>query len=141
MLHKINPIKFENSEGNTGVGNALFKFFSDGLPDYRLQRHLSDSTIERNLGVAFAHSLIAYEYTLKGLDKIGINENKVINELKKHPEIISEAYQTILKREGIEYPYEKLKELTKSKKVTLNDLRNFVDKLESLYPEFYIQNE
>ena len=130
MPHKINPIKFENSEGNLGMANALFEFFSRKLPVSRLQRDLSDSTVERNFGTAFAHCLIAYEYLLKGLSRIKIDENKVRQELQNHPEIIAEAIQTVLRREGAAMPYEKLKDLTRGKQITLNDIHRFVDELD-----------
>lgn len=129
MPHKINPIKFENSEGNLGIANALFEFFARKLPISRLQRDLSDSTVERNFGTAFAHSFIAYEYLLKGLSKIEVNKNKVQEVLNYHPEIIAEAVQTILRREGLEFPYEKLKALTRGKKVTMIDFHIFIDSL------------
>ena len=117
MPHKVNPIDFENSEGNLGLANALFSYFSTKLPVSRLQRDLSDSTVERNVGVALAHSLIGYKSALKGLTKISVNELKVIRALEEHPEIISEAIQTVLRRERAEMPYEKLKELTRGKKL------------------------
>ena len=96
----------------------------------RLQRDLSDSTIERNFGAALGHCLIAYEFLLKGLNSISINEKKVTEELNKHPEVIAEAIQTILRREGVKMPYEKLKELTRGKQVSLGAIYNFVDSLE-----------
>ncbi len=130
MPHKINPIKFENSEGNLGIANALFEFFARKLPISRLQRDLSDSTVERNFGVAFSHSFIAYEYLLKGLSRIEVNENKVREVLSNHVEVIAEAVQTILRREGVEMPYEKLKELTRGKHVTLQDIGKFIDSLD-----------
>ncbi|PIR68057.1 adenylosuccinate lyase [Candidatus Nomurabacteria bacterium CG10_big_fil_rev_8_21_14_0_10_35_16] len=129
MPHKINPIKFENSEGNLGAANALFEFFARKLPISRLQRDLSDSTVQRNFGTAFAHSLIAYEYLLKGLSRISVNKNKVTEVLNQHTEVIAEAIQTILRREGVEFPYEKLKSLTRGKNVTLKDFRKFVENL------------
>ncbi|OGI85782.1 adenylosuccinate lyase [Candidatus Nomurabacteria bacterium RIFCSPLOWO2_01_FULL_39_17] len=130
MPHKINPIKFENSEGNLSVANAFFEFFARKLPISRLQRDLSDSTVQRNFGTAFAHSLIAYEYLLKGLSKIKVNEQRVREILKNHPEVVAEAIQTILRREGIQMPYEKLKELTRGKNIKLADIRNFINTLE-----------
>jgi adenylosuccinate lyase len=130
MPHKINPIKFENSEGNLGMANALFEFFARKLPISRLQRDLSDSTVERNFGTALSHCLIAYEYLLKGLSRITVNEKKVRTDLNSHPEIIAEAIQTILRREGIKMPYEQLKELTRGKQVTLADIRRFIDNLD-----------
>jgi adenylosuccinate lyase len=130
MPHKINPIKFENSEGNLGLANALFEFFARKLPISRLQRDLSDSTVERNFGTAFSHCLIAYEYLLKGLSRITINEQKVRGDLNKHPEIVAEAIQTVLRREGVKMPYEQLKELTRGKQISLADIHHFIDNLE-----------
>ena len=129
MPHKVNPIKFENSEGNLGMANALFEFFARKLPISRLQRDLSDSTVERNFGVAFSHSLIAYEYLLKGLSQITVNEKKIKEELENHPEVIAEAIQTILRREGAKMPYEELKALTRGRKVTMADFEKFIDGL------------
>jgi adenylosuccinate lyase len=130
MPHKINPIKFENSEGNLGMANSMFEFFARKLPVSRLQRDLSDSTVERNFGTAFAHCLIAYEYVLKGLKTIGVNEKKIKEELNNHPEVIAEAIQTILRREGEKMPYEKLKDLTRGKQITLSDIHMFIDSLD-----------
>ncbi|MBU1644031.1 MAG: adenylosuccinate lyase [Nanoarchaeota archaeon] len=130
MPHKINPIDFENSEGNLGLANALFGYFSSKLPVSRLQRDLSDSTIERNFGVALGHSLIGYKSARKGLSKIAVNEQKVVEELENHPEVISEAIQTVLRREGAEMPYERLKELTRGRKPTRDDFRTFIDGLD-----------
>ena len=130
MPHKINPIDFENSEGNLGLANALFEFFARKLPISRLQRDLSDSTVERSFGTAFGHSYLAYLSLLKGLSKISVNENKIKEDLNNHPEIITEAIQTILRREGEKMPYEKLKELTRGKQVTLSDIHKFIDTLE-----------
>ena len=130
MPHKINPIKFENSEGNLGLANSMFEFFGRKLPISRLQRDLSDSTVQRNFGTAFSHSFIAYEYLLKGLSKISVNKNKVLEALNSHPEIIAEAIQTILRREGQEFPYEKLKDLTRGKIVSKEDFKKFIGNLE-----------
>lgn len=130
MPHKINPIKFENSEGNLGLANTLFEFFSRKLPISRLQRDLSDSTVERNFGTALAHCLIAYEYLLKGLSRITVNEQKAREDLNNHPEIIAEAIQTVLRREGVKMPYEQLKELTRGKQITLADIHKFIDGLQ-----------
>ncbi|MFC1780427.1 adenylosuccinate lyase [Patescibacteria group bacterium] len=138
MPHKVNPINFENAEGNLGIANSLFSFFSSKVPISRLQRDLSGSTVRRNYGVAFGHSLVAYKSILKGLDKIEINKEKIIQELKNHPEVISEAIQTILRRENVEKPYEKLKELTRGKKITKNIIDNFIDQLD-ISPE--VKNE
>ncbi len=130
MPHKVNPIDFENSEGNLGLANALLGYFSSKLPVSRLQRDLSDSTVERNFGVALGHSLIGYKSAQKGLSKIAINEQKVVEELENHPEVISEAIQTVLRREGAEMPYERLKELTRGRKPTMDDFRRFIDGLD-----------
>ena len=126
MPHKINPIDFENSEGNLGLANALFEFYARKLPISRLQRDLSDSTVERSFGTAFGHTYLAYTSLLKGLSKITINENKIKEDLNAHPEVIAEAIQTILRREDISMPYEQLKELTRGKEVTLADIREFI---------------
>ena len=130
MPQKVNPIDFENSEGNLCMANSLFEFFSRKLPISRLQRDLSDSTVKRNFGVALSHSLIGYKSTLKGLSKIAVDEVRVIEEVKKNPQLIAEAIQTILRRENIEGAYEKLKELTRGKKVTLNDFGGFIEELD-----------
>lgn len=129
MPHKINPIKFENSEGNLGLANALFEFFARKLPVSRLQRDLSDSTVERNFGVALSHSLIAYNYLIKGLSRISVNQRKIKEDLNAHPEVITEAIQTILRREGVKMPYEKLKELTRGKQISLEDIHKFINTL------------
>ncbi|MFA6076740.1 MAG: adenylosuccinate lyase [Candidatus Paceibacterota bacterium] len=130
MPHKINPIDFENSEGNLGLANALFEFFARKLPISRLQRDLSDSTVERAFGTAFGHSYLAYTSLLKGLNKIKVNEIKIKEDLMAHPEVITEAIQTILRREDVKMPYEKLKELTRGKEVTLSDIHEFINTLE-----------
>ncbi len=130
MPHKVNPLDFENSEGNLGIANALLGFFSTKLPISRLQRDLTDSTVSRNFGVAFAHSLLGYLSTLRGLEKISVNENKMRQELQNHPEIISEAIQTVLRVKGVPVPYEKLKALTQGKVITLKDIYAFVDSLD-----------
>ena len=129
MPHKINPIDFENSEGNLGIANALFEFFARKLPISRLQRDLSDSTVERAFGTAFGHSYLAYTSLLRGLGKISINEAKIRKDLNNHPEVITEAIQTILRREGVDMPYEKLKALTRGKEITLSDIHKFIDTL------------
>jgi len=129
MPHKINPIDFENSEGNLGIANALFEFFARKLPVSRLQRDLSDSTVERSFGTAFGHSVLAYVMIQKGLGKISVNENKIKEELLSHPEIIAEAIQTVLRRENYPIPYESLKELTRGKEVTMNDFVKFIENL------------
>ncbi len=129
MPHKINPIDFENSEGNLGLANALFEFFARKLPISRLQRDLSDSTVERAMGTAFGHSLLAYLSLQKGLSKITINENKIKEDLLAHPEIIAEAIQTVLRRENYPIPYEALKELTRGKQITMDNFSIFIDNL------------
>ena len=129
MPHKINPIDFENSEGNLGIANALFEFFARKLPISRLQRDLSDSTVERAFGTAFGHSFLAYVSLLKGLSKISINENKIKEDLLAHPEIIAEAIQTVLRCENYPIPYEALKELTRGKQITMADFATFIDTL------------
>ncbi len=130
MPHKVNPIDFENSEGNLGIANALLGYFAAKLPISRLQRDLSDSTVERNFGVALGHSLIGYKSAQKGLRKVSVNEQKVVEELENHPEVISEAIQTVLRREGVEMPYERLKELTRGRKTTMDNFRTFIDGLD-----------
>ncbi|RJQ33971.1 adenylosuccinate lyase [Candidatus Parcubacteria bacterium] len=148
MPHKVNPIDFENAEGNLGIANALFNHFSTKLPISRLQRDLSDSTVERAFGTAFAHTVIAYKSLAKGFGKIQVNEQAMLEALRSHPEVLAEAIQTVLRANGAEMPYEKLKELTRGKQVTLEDLQTFVDgldvsleikqKLKDLSPEQYI---
>lgn len=130
MPHKVNPIDFENAEGNLGLANSLFAFFGNKLPISRLQRDLSDSTVLRNIGTSFAYSLIAYKSLQKGLTKIEVNETKVSEILEAHWEVISEGIQTILRREHIETPYELLKELTRGKKITQKDFEDFINKLD-----------
>jgi adenylosuccinate lyase len=130
MPHKVNPIDFENAEGNLGTANALFEFFARKLPVSRLQRDLSDSTVERSFGTALAHCLIAYKAILKGLGKISVNEEKMRADLHAHPEVVAEAIQTILRREGVAMPYEELKKLTRGKQVTMEDIATFIDGLE-----------
>jgi len=129
MPHKINPINFENSEGNLGIANALFEFFARKLPISRLQRDLSDSTVERTFGTALGHSYLAYEMLLGGLEKISVNEVKIKEDLLSHPEVITEAIQTILRRENYPMPYEALRELSRGKKLSLEDIYTFIDTL------------
>jgi adenylosuccinate lyase len=129
MPHKINPIDFENSEGNLGLANTLFEFFARKLPISRLQRDLSDSTVERAFGSAFGHSLLAYSSLLKGLSKIEVNYAKIKEDLLEHPEVVAEAIQTVLRREGYPIPYEALKELTRGKEVTMEDFKVFINNL------------
>ncbi len=130
MPHKINPIDFENSEGNLGVANALFTHLSDKLPLSRLQRDLTDSTVARNIGVPIAHSLLAYKMLLKGLNNLILNEEKINTDLEDNWAIVAEAIQTILRREGFPKPYEKLKELTRTNdKIDKKAIHDFIKKL------------
>ncbi len=148
MPHKVNPIDFENAEGNFGIANALFTHFSQKLPISRLQRDLSDSTVGRAFGTAFAHSLIGYRSLVRGLGKISVNQEAMLAALEQHPEVLAEAIQTVLRKEGVEVPYEKLKALTRGKQVTLDDFAAFIDgldikagikkRLKALRPENYI---
>ncbi len=131
MPHKINPIDFENSEGNLGVANSLLTHLSEKLPISRLQRDLTDSTVLRNLGVPIAHSFIAYNSLLKGLKKLIVNENKIKEDLDKNWLVVSEAIQTILRREGFENPYELLKDLTrKNKYIGEKEIKSFINSLQ-----------
>ncbi|HEY3232287.1 MAG TPA: adenylosuccinate lyase [Roseiflexaceae bacterium] len=130
MPHKVNPIDFENGEGNLGLANALLEFFSRKLPISRLQRDLSDSTVLRNLGVAFGHSLFAYRRILRGLGKLTVDRERLLDELRAHPEVLAEAVQTILRRAGYHEPYEALKGLARGKVLTLDGLRAFVETLD-----------
>lgn len=114
MPHKVNPIDFENSEGNLGIANAIFEHLSAKLPISRLQRDLTDSTVLRNVGVPFGHTIIAFEATLKGLNKLLLNEAKFAEDLEKNWAVVAEAIQTILRREGYPNPYEALKDLTRT---------------------------
>ena len=131
MPHKVNPIDFENSEGNLGLANSTFDFFSNKLTKSRLQRDLTDSTVLRNIGVPFGHTLISFESLLKGLKKIYVNEVKINKDVEDNWIVVSEAIQTILRREGYSNPYEIMKELTRSnKRVDKNSLHEFIDKLD-----------
>ncbi len=130
MPHKVNPIDFENAEGNLGIANALFEHLSAKLPISRLQRDLTDSTATRNIGVPFAHSMIAYNSMMKGLGKLLLNEQKISNDLENNWAVVAEAVQTILRREGYPNPYEALKELTRTgEKITIESIHHFIDKL------------
>ncbi|MGP1930542.1 MAG: adenylosuccinate lyase [Arsenophonus sp. ET-YP4-MAG3] len=130
MPHKVNPIDFENSEGNLGLANALLNHLTNKLPISRWQRDLTDSTVLRNLGVAIGHSLIAYQATLKGLNKLEVNEKNLQTELNDNWEVLTEAIQTVMRRYGIKKPYEKLKALTRGKHITPDDIKIFVDNLD-----------
>lgn len=127
MPHKVNPIDFENSEGNIGIANANFEHLSNKLPVSRLQRDLTDSTVLRNIGVPFGHSLIAFQSTLKGLNKLLLNEEKLNEDLENQWAVVAEAIQTILRREAYPNPYEALKELTRTNtKITKESMHKFI---------------
>ncbi len=130
MPHKVNPIDFENSEGNLGIANALFTHLAQKLPISRWQRDLTDSTVLRNLGVGFAHAMIAYQATRKGISKLQVNEANLAAELDANWEVLAEPIQTVMRRYGIEKPYEKLKELTRGKRVDGDSMREFIMTLE-----------
>ena len=131
MPHKVNPIDFENSEGNLGIANALFGYLAEKLPISRLQRDLTDSTILRNVGTPFGHSLIGFQSTLKGLGKLLLNEEKIKTDLENNWTVVAEAIQTILRREGYPNPYEALKELTRTNEVINQEaIHRYVDQLE-----------
>lgn len=130
MPHKVNPIDFENSEGNLGLANALFDHLAAKLPVSRWQRDLTDSTVLRNLGVGMGYSLIAYASTLKGISKLEVNADHLANELDHNWEVLAEPIQTVMRRYGIEKPYEKLKELTRGKRVDAQGMQSFIDGLE-----------
>jgi adenylosuccinate lyase len=150
MPHKVNPIDFENSEGNLGLANALLAHLASKLPISRWQRDLTDSTVLRNPGVAIAHSLVAYQATLKGLGKLEVDDEKMDADLNGSWEVLSEAIQTVMRRYGVEQPYEKLKELTRGKSIDRESLQAFVDgreipeeaksRLKALTPATYLGN-
>jgi len=131
MPHKVNPIDFENSEGNLGIANAIFEHLSAKLPVSRLQRNLTDSTVLRNVGVPFGHTLIGFQSTLKGLNKLLLNEAKFAEDLENNWPVVAEAIQNILRREAYPNPYEALKGLTRTnEKINKNSIANFIDTLE-----------
>ncbi len=131
MPHKVNPIDFENSEGNLGIANALFEHLSAKLPISRLQRDLTDSTVLRNIGVPIGHTLIAFQSTLKGLNKLLLNESKFAEDLENNWAVVAEAIQTILRREGYPNPYEALKGLTRTnERINQTSIANFIETLE-----------
>jgi adenylosuccinate lyase len=150
MPHKVNPIDFENSEGNLGVANALMQHLAQKLPISRWQRDLTDSTVLRTIGVGLAHSLIAYQASLKGIGKLLIDEARLLADLDNSWEVLAEPIQTVMRRYGIEEPYEKLKALTRGQAITPETLAAFVDGLDmpadakaalkALRPETYIGN-
>jgi adenylosuccinate lyase len=131
MPHKVNPIDFENSEGNLGIANAVFEFLASKLPISRLQRDLTDSTVLRNVGVPFGHTLIGLQSTLKGLKKLVVNTAKIEDDLNANWAVVAEAIQTILRKEGFPNPYEALKELTRTN-ATINReaIHQFIASLE-----------
>jgi len=130
MPHKVNPIDFENSEGNLGLANAVFSHLAEKLPISRWQRDLTDSTVLRNMGVGLAHTLIALQSTLKGIGKLEINAEALEADLAANPEVLAEPIQTVMRRYGIEQPYEKLKELTRGQRIDQATLVRFVQTLE-----------
>jgi adenylosuccinate lyase len=150
MPHKVNPIDFENSEGNLGLANAIMDHLAAKLPVSRWQRDLTDSTVLRNIGVGLAHSLIAYEASLKGISKLEVNPAQLGADLDASWEVLAEPIQTVMRRYGIEKPYEKLKELTRGKTITREALETFVDglaipddakaRLKAMTPASYIGN-
>lgn len=148
MPHKVNPIDFENSEGNLGVANSLLSHFSDKLLVSRMQRDLTDSTVLRNLGSAFAYSILAYKSALRGLDKLELNKKVVQDDLKDKWELLAEPIQTVMRKHKVTGAYEKLKDLTRGKDVTKSDVQKFINGLDipkaeksrllKLTPETYI---
>ncbi|MBA7528345.1 Adenylosuccinate lyase [subsurface metagenome] len=131
MPHKVNPIDFENAEGNLGLANSIFYHLAEKLPVSRLQRDLTDSTVLRNIGVPMAHSLIAYKSILKGLGKLLLNREKIDADLEENWSVVAEGIQTILRREGFPKPYEALLELTRTnKKITKERLSSFIETLD-----------
>tara|TARA_R110001592_G_scaffold116059_1_gene316937 strand:- start:76042 stop:77409 length:1368 start_codon:yes stop_codon:yes gene_type:complete len=150
MPHKVNPIDFENSEGNLGIANAIFGHLAQKLPISRWQRDLTDSTVLRNMGVGFGYSLIAYQSTLKGISKLELNEQRLAEDLSNTWEVLAEPVQTVMRRYNIPEPYEKLKALTRGQGITKETLLNFVETLDipedakaglrALTPASYIGN-
>ena len=131
MPHKINPIDFENAEGNLGIANSFLIYLSQKLPISRLQRDLTDSTTLRNIGVPFAHTLIAFKSLNKGLSKLLINKDKISKDLEENWSVVAEGIQTILRKEGYEGAYEKLKDLTrKNKKINQTVINKFIKSLD-----------
>jgi Adenylosuccinate lyase len=129
MPHKVNPIDFENAEGNFGIANALMNHFAEKLPVSRWQRDLTDSTVLRNLGTCLAHSLIGFKSLQKGISKLEINEDKLLEDLNANWEVLAEPIQTVMRRYGIEKPYEKLKELTRGQGIDQASIKVFIDSL------------
>ena len=129
MPHKVNPIDFENSEGNLGLANAILGFMARKLPISRMQRDLTDSTTLRNMGVGFAYTLIAIRSTLKGLGKLELNEARLAEDLDCNWEVLAEPIQTVMRKVGMDHPYERLKELTRGRRVTAQIMRDFIEAL------------
>ena len=148
MPHKVNPIDFENSEGNLGMANAVLRHMSEKLPVSRWQRDLTDSTVLRNIGVAFGYAVLAYDSTLRGLNKLEANPEKLAEDLDNTWEVLAEPVQTVMRRYGIENPYEQLKALTRGKGIAKEDLRSFIiglaipqdakDRLLAMTPASYV---
>ena len=130
MPHKVNPIDFENSEGNLGLSNAVFGFLARKLPISRMQRDLTDSTVLRNMGVAFGYALVAAKSTLKGLGKLELNEARLAEDLDHNWEVLAEPIQTVMRKVGMDHPYERLKELTRGRRVTPEIMKEFVENLD-----------
>ncbi|MEH6592660.1 MAG: lyase family protein, partial [Halioglobus sp.] len=130
MPHKVNPIDFENSEGNLGLANAIFQHLAAKLPVSRWQRDLTDSTVLRNMGVGMAYSLIAYASSLKGISKLELNASRLAQDLDNSWEVLAEPIQTVMRRYGIEKPYEKLKELTRGQDMSREVIQAFVEQLD-----------
>jgi adenylosuccinate lyase len=129
MPHKVNPIDFENSEGNLGLANSVLRHMADKLPVSRMQRDLTDSTVLRNIGVGFGYALLAYDSCLRGLNKLEVNPQRLAQDLDANWEVLAEPVQTVMRRYGIENPYEQLKELTRGKGITREALQEFIGKL------------
>ena len=150
MPHKVNPIDFENAEGNLGIANALFGHLANKLPISRWQRDLTDSTVLRTLGTGLAHSMIAYQSLLKGLAKLEVDTNRLEQDLESSWEVLAEAIQTVMRRYGIENPYEKLKAMTRGKAITREDLHELINSVDlpddarqrllQLTPQTYVGN-
>jgi len=151
MPHKVNPIDFENSEGNLGLANAILRHLADKLPISRFQRDLTDSTVLRNIGIGFGYSFIAYQACLKGLSKLEVNTKKLEDDLNASWEVLAEPIQTVMRKHGIKNPYEKLKALTRgNKNISKASLQSFISKLDipdedksmllNLSPSLYIGN-
>ena len=130
MPHKVNPIDFENAEGNLGIANSLLKHFSEKLPISRWQRDLTDSTVLRNMGVALAYSSIGYQSLLKGLKKLEVNEDMLSKDLNDSYEVLAEAIQTVMRKHKVKNPYEKLKKLTRGNMISPEVIKTFIDTLE-----------